>query len=678
MSRPKRKTHRPAHSEEKPKGTATESRWIVLSPAHLIRFDCKTWIFLGVCAGMFFLFTILKWHNSSIGCWNLFAGDGTDTSKGLILGAPRPIRSDEWQVYSSFILSQHARDFPVSNPSLGEGNIPLTFNLPTQSILSKVKPAFWGYYFLDIERAYAWHWNFKLWSFLAVAFLTLMLLTRNHFMISVTGSIWLLLSSAVQWWSINTEIFTYGLLSLTAFIYILYGTRRRHIIGGSIAFVLAAYSYAMILYPAYQILFAYFLMAILTGYIVAHKKMFQQLSSNLHLWKAGSIIASLACLSGLMFYFYSETKDVIAIMSDTYYPGKVRSSGGTLPFARFFTDNFSWFLSENKHPIHWNNICELSSYLMLSVAPMFIIIADYVRRRKTDAILMASAIFQVVLFVFIFVGVPAFISNLTFLNSSQSIRAFFIFGFTNVILTLLYLARHEHSILKNNPTSKILSFVVMAGIATGMHLLLQRDSYQYFSASQIIIATLLYTVLSWLVIQFSFGKIFRIAFYIILLGALVPNLRINPLAEGLAPYFENEIFNTIKQIYQKDPNADWAVFGKTITPNLVKATGAKCLNGVNFVPPLEKLHYIDSGMKHDSIYNRFAHIGLTTLIDGKDSIQFDLKQSDLYMLRMDPCSPKLTQLGVKYIVFTYQPQDIEIACMTGLAGLVGHVIYQLN
>ncbi|MDQ3015393.1 MAG: hypothetical protein M3R25_01530 [Bacteroidota bacterium] len=678
MSQKKRKPTAPQH--QSPASTTMPSKKSkVLSPvSELIHFDKKVWIYIGICIFLFFLFVALKWHNASIGNWNLFANDGGDPSRGIIAGTPRPIRSDEWQVYSSFILSQAAQDFPISNMALGAGNTPLTFNLPTHHIVSAIKPALWGYYFIDLERAYSWHWNFKLFPFLIVSFLFLMLLTKNHFVLSVTGSIWLFLSSAIQWWSIYTELFTWGMLSVIALIYILYADRSLKILLASIVLILSAYSYAMILYPAYQVPFAYFLLAILIGYLLAYKvRLVDSFRQNMML-RIGSLALVFAGVGLFIFLFYQETKDTISLLTNTVYPGKRSETGGDFSFAKMFADNFSWFMNEQKFPEVWGNICELSSFLMLSLIPTLILIADFFKKRKIDPVLLTLMILQFILFIYIVIGFPPFLAKITLFSVSPSNRTFFIFGFINVIFTILFITRHQIVILKNNRITQIASLIILVLLAYLLNSLLNHQISIYFSEVKVITATLIFASLTWLTLQFHRDRLYSYSFIVLILLVVLPNIRVNPLSIGLAPYFENETYKAISEIRAKDPNAGWAVFGSIITANFVKATGVNCFNGVQFVPPFEKLHILDSGMKSDSVYNRFAHIGLTTMIDGNDSVEFELKQNDMYMIRMDPCSPKLTQLGIKYIVFTYQPQEVEVECMTGIIGLPGHVIYQRN
>src|SRR3990170_6315870 len=164
----------------------------------LIKFDRKAKTYIFGLLLLYFFFIACKWHNASISSWNSFVNDGGSEKRGIVAGKPRSIRSDEWLVVSSFKLAQVNDHFPETNEALGYGKTPLIMGLPTNNILSIIKPALWGYYFLDSERAFSWEWNFKTFPFLIVSFLFLMLFTRNNFTLSVFGSVWLFLSSAIQ------------------------------------------------------------------------------------------------------------------------------------------------------------------------------------------------------------------------------------------------------------------------------------------------------------------------------------------------------------------------------------------------------------------------------------------------------------------------------------------------
>lgn len=644
----------------------------------LIRFDKKAIIFIAICLVLYILFTSLKWHNSSIGTWNEFIPDGGDPDRGIIVGKPLPIRSDEWQVYASFILAQHEKDFPLTNEALGFGKTPLTFGLPTDHVLSKIKPTFWGYYLLDIERAFSWHWNFKIFPFLIAAFLLLMLFTRNRFWLSVIGSIWLLLSSAIQWWSINTEIFTFGILSVVSFIYILYAEKPRTILLNGLILVLSAFCFAMVLYPAYQVPLAYFLLALAVGYLLKNKNYFLPALKQNSIIRIATLAGSFVLLLALFFLFFHETKETVDVVSNTVYPGKRNEAGGHFSFLRLFTDNFSLFMNENKFPPKWGNICELSSYLLLFPIASVVAVAGFIKSKKIDALILSLVIFQAFMLTWILVGLPEFLANVTFLKASPSFRALFVYGFANVVSAVIFLSNYKSSILKDNLLTKVITFLVLITISYGINYFLNKEADSFFTSIQVLIASFVFAALNWSMLYFYTDRNIRIAFFTILFLFLLPNIGINPLAQGLAPYYENKLYRSVSAINAKDPGTGWVVFGSYTTPNFLKAAGINCFNGVQFAPPLEKLKVFDTDGQNLNIYNRYAHIAFTSFIDSKETVQFELRQNDLYYIRMDPCSPRLVQLGLKYIMFTYPPNPVEVECLDLIEEVAGNFIYKRN
>ncbi|MBP6680544.1 MAG: hypothetical protein KA166_05090 [Saprospiraceae bacterium] len=644
----------------------------------LIRFDRKVLIYISVCLIAFFILVALKWHNSSIPRWNEVVNDGGDPERGLLAGKPLRIRSDEWLVGSSFTLAQHGQGYPVSNDAVGYGKSPLIMGLPTDDILSVIRPALWGYYVLDIERAFAWQWNFKIFPFLIATFLLLMLFTRNHFLLSLFGSIWLLLSSAIQWWSISTEMFTYGCLAVIAFIYLLYSDKPKLIIANGVLLTLSAYSYAMVIYPAYQVPLAYFLLALIVGYMLKNKNRFRQIFTQKVPWKLVTAGFSVAIIGYLLYMFYQEAKDTIDVVAQTVYPGQRNEKGGDFVFLKMFTDNFSLFMNQEKFPVNWGNICELSSFLMLSpIASVFIII-EIIKTKKVEPLLLSVLVFQLAIWIWLFFGFPEVIAKYSFFKTSPTYRTFFVFGFANCIATILFLAHRRTLLFKNRVPVKIISFVIILIVCYIINAQLNKQGMSYFTSGQVGMATLIFAGLNWMVIHFNERKNYQYAFYGLALLFVLPNLRVNPYSYGLSPYFENNVFKTVSAIKDKDPDAGWLVFGNFTWANYIKAAGIKCYNGVQYAPPLDRLHILDPSMANDSIYNRYAHVACASMIDGRDSIKFTLKQSDMYSIQMDPCSPRLTQLNIKYILFTYEPQAIEVQCMTLVENDLHLFVYKRN
>jgi hypothetical protein len=630
----------------------------------LIRFDQKTWIFIGLCLLFYFLFVALKWHSSSIGNWNQIVNDGGGLDRGIITGKPLQVRSDEWLVYSSFVLSQLHNQMPVENEAVGYGKSPLALSLPTHHILSYVRPAFWGYYLMGSEHAFSWQWNFKIFPFLITAFLLLMLFTGNQFWLSIFGCVWLFLSSPIQWWSMNTEIFTYSILALISFIYIFFAQKRIHILAGGIGLFIFGYAYAILLYPAYQVPMAYFLLALLTGYVVLHWKTCKTRWTQ-HRWlRVGACAGSLGLLGILMVLFYQECKETIEVMTNTYYPGKRNETGGQFQFVRLFTDNVGHFMEHGRYPAKWNNMSEISSFLMLFPVASVLLLIDFFRKKKWNPVLTALFLFQLVVFIWFFIGFPNFLSKLTLFSTSPTYRTFYIFGFANVVSTLLYLGLNKQPVLTTKWTNKVFSALVIIPVAFLIHYFLNKNVDQFFTSTQVLIATGIYSVLVWLLVHYHDHHLFRKGFFLAVLLFILPNMTVNPLARGLDPFYENIAYQEIAKIHREDPAGKWLVLGKIQLPNFVKATGANCFNGVQFVPPLDQLHVLDPHMAFDTVYNRYAHIIFSPWVNSRDSVFFQLHQADFYGVYMDPCSFKLSQLGVKYYLFDKRPNPEEVRCMT--------------
>ncbi|WP_207512313.1 DUF7657 domain-containing protein [Longitalea luteola] len=641
----------------------------------LIRFDRKVKTYLGICSFLFILFVAFKLHNSSVPLWNGNMNDGADERRGVVAGDPLPIRSDEWLVNSPFIVSQEKNDLPVTNEALGFGKISLIMGLPANHLLSIIKPNLWGYYFLDIERGFSWHWNFKIFPFLISSFLFLLLFTNNNFLVSLFGSIWLFLSSAIQWWSINTEIFTWGLVSIISLIYILYSGKTWVIILNGLLFLLASYSYVMVLYPAYQVPLSYFLLALLAGYVIS-KKEFRVLLNNK--WVKFSVLAvSIVFLLSLLLFWYNECKETIQVVADTVYPGKRDESGGNFFFPAMFRDNFSWFLNQNTFPPQWLNICELSSFLMLSPIATILIIYSYFKTKKINLLFIPLLIFQAIIYIWLLHGFPPFLSRLTMFSTSPVVRTLFVFGFANIVFTLLYLSQfRKTSEATHFRPGMVVSFSIILAIVFLINYLINKQADHFFTRTQVINASILFAALNWLIVYFGESKSFQYLFYVSCFFFVASNLFINPLSKGLSPFFENPLYKKLTAIEEKDPEAGWIAFEHMTAPDFLKAAGINCFNGVNFAPPLKKLRILDPSGKNQDVYNRYAHVVVSPYVNAKDSIEFNLKQADLYTIRIDPCSPRLLQMGIKYLLFSYQPPEDQTRCLEKVDESNGFYIFK--
>ena len=244
----------------------------------LINFNQKTNLFIVSLLITYALVSALKIHTSNIGYWDIYLGK--QSSESVILGKPKFIRMDEWVVIMPSVMSQYALGLPLENPSIGGGKASLVFGLPVKDISMVLKPATWPYYVFDMERAFAFSWNFNIFFFVISMFLLLMLLTKNNFWLSAAGAFFIFFSPGIQWWSYTLSAHMIYLNGIAiSFIYLLYSSRFRISIIASLVLCICSFSFLSTLYPAFQVPLVYLYALVLLGYFLREKN-FQRYSES--------------------------------------------------------------------------------------------------------------------------------------------------------------------------------------------------------------------------------------------------------------------------------------------------------------------------------------------------------------------------------------------------------------
>ncbi|WP_420151457.1 DUF7657 domain-containing protein [Spirosoma sp.] len=642
----------------------------------LIRFDRRMKWFLGICAGLFLLMLLAKIHFVSVAAWNQLIPDGSNPRRGLISGEARRIRMDDYAVGTPWFLSQAEKGFPQINETIGGEKAPVMI-IPTKHFSSIFKPINWGAMIFGTETAYAWEYDVTIFmSLIAVTFM-LMLLTQNHFWLSVFGSIWLLLSTGTQSWTyIPIYTLTGGSLVFVSAIYLLYGRSKRHIIIGSISLAWSLAYFVLMLYPPYQVPIVYIILALFVGYTLNQRDL-SELTKNWPLKLGGGFVA-LAALAGVLVAYYSDLKPTLDAVTNTVYPGKRNELGGTGFVANWASEYFAWLLTDAKYPQQWLNYCELSHYLTFTpiIIPSLIIAFSLTRRIDWPLLLLSVVIF--LLYIWVEAGFPEWMAKLTLLNMSPTRRTQVPLGIANVLLAVLYLDYLRRNSLRSQAlytgigAALVLALMIYAGYVN------VNDAAGFFKWYQLYLPIAFFTALGILLLP-TLTSPYRIPIFCgAILLFVLPNLRINPVSKGLSPITENTLYQTVKTLHQQEPKARWVTYGSQFISYLVTATGVDLLSGVKFIPPRNIYKVLDPQMKRDSAYNRYAHTVYQSFINGTDSVFIQNNFEDGCLVAMDPCSPKFKQLNVKYIIFDHATQPVETRCMKSVATLGTIQIYRIN
>lgn len=648
-------------------------------PFELIRFDKRVKWFIGICVGLFIVLTLAKINYSSIGMWNTIIPDGSDIKRGIIAGTPKSIRMDEWAVSTPLIMSQYHNNFPLVNSAIGGENPALVGYLPVHHFISVFRPDFLGFYFLNLEMGFAWWWQFKVIGSLLALTLLFLVLTKNNFWLSAFGAFWLVFSNGIAWWSFYLlPILLPGAILVIASIYIFYARNARTLLIAGPLFVWSFASFALALYPPYQVPLGYLLLAILIGFV------FKELHKDWLLDKLWAKIATFALsfgVLGVVFYlYYVDAKPTIDVMANTVYPGKRSETGGTGFIANWFSEYYSWLSNDTSFPKEWLNPCELSHFI--TFAPIIIpsLLLIYVRTRKVDPLLIALSLFVLILLAWIEIGFPDWLAKLSLLSVSPTRRTQVPFGVGNVFLSVLYLNYIRRQTINVSGSVKVGGILAVIGFMIYAAVLNLNDSNGFFKVHQLVLPTLFFMGLGILLVPFIRVRYKMTIFCIAILLALLPGFRINPLAKSMSPITDNALYKAIRVLHEQEPAARWVVMGSQYVTYLVAATGVNQLSGVKNQPDFKTMHVLDPAMKRDSAYNRYAHTVYGSYIDPAhpDTVVIQNGFEDGYQVGIDPCSPKLKTLNVKYFVFDRHPQDVETRCLRQVQ-VVGNIeIYRAN
>jgi len=588
-------------------------------------------------------------------------------------------------VSSPNVLSQYALGMPVRNDTLGGQTTPVVWGLPVKDVSTILRPVLWPYFIFDVERAFAFAWNFKIFIFLISTFLTLMILTENNFLLSVCGSFLIFLSGGVQWWSYSIADYMLYLNGIfVSLIYILYSKLRWPLFVAGFSLLLSAYGFIFNLYPPFQVPLAHLYLFIFAGFVLKQKGLLV-IRQDAAI-KSGIVIVVLLIFSIFAYHYYGLVKDTYTIMLNTVYPGRRFSTGGDLVSGKLFAEFFGIFMNDKHYPRPWLNICEASGFIMFFPIVFYCIVYDYVKSKTIDPLLVALSVYVVAGLIYVLIGFPTLLSKATLISMSPAKRFLPILGAANCILLVCYVAKKRTANRFSSIEFGILAVGVIA-FATIADLHINDATKNFFTWGEITTVTIIVSIV-YLLVRYKDYRFATPALYVLLMAIAASNATVNPVTIGLSSILDHPLVTITRQIHKQDPQARWALFGDTRITNLLKANGISLLNCVKFVPSYGDMSVLDPKGEYYSVYNRYAWIAMFTYIDGKDGLTMSNNSEDAYGISMDPCSPRLKELEVKYIVFTkpptapatatFTPKPAEVRCMTKVAETSGIFVYKRN
>lgn len=623
------------------------------------------------------LLTVCRISGSSVAYMANYVGG--KPFQGTLLGIPRAIRSDEWNVFTPFAFSQaHSGYAPISDiPRAMPTDVTVVYAQPAWALATVFRPFLWGFLFLGSEMGLAFFWSARLVLLLLVSYEFGRWFTHDDRWLSAVYGLLIGFAPIVQWWfAVNgtAELFIFGQAAVLLFsrYLVIDATHRRWLVAFVIAYCLGGF--IMVLYPASQIPLIYAFGAVCL-WILIHYCLGQRAAldrggadSRSFFAQAAPLISALVLVGIGMLGALYQARDAIRLESSTVYPGNRLSTGGGIfsSLMGYGGSIFSPLEVEKVLP----NAPEQS--LFFSLFPVGIILALYTVWRTRDGMLTALLAVDVFLYIYGIWGLPPWLCQLTLMSRATSGRLKLAIGMVELILifrsvTDLRLARHR-ALFEETETG---TTEVVGGGRIGKTILSRQISGIVFCLVVALLITagagitstyrlrLLYLVMLALIIFFMLIGLWGVIFnrnwarqilassivVIVLAGCCV-----NPVQYGARTLTDIPLISKVQSktvIHGSGGREKVAVLAdNSVVGQALIANGVPTVNSLNAIPALDRWHRIDPDARNEWIYNRYAYID--TEVTGRKTSTFELIGADHFGVRL--AVNDLPKIGVTHVL----------------------------
>ena len=292
------------------------------------------------CAGIYVGNT---WSPSSYAL-ALQAFDVPKASQGLVFGAPRPIRSDEWAVVTPLTQATVNNGFQRYNhTSFYDEDLRSTYSMPILDWGFAFKPTFWLFPLVNPAYAFSLHWFLLIALFMGGYSLLGRAIGLPQAEALLVASLLYFSAYAQRWWT------TFGpLLALFPWVVLAATTKKLPIAWRAALFYYTAVAWMISsFYPPLIVSLALTGAALaIGGNLLASRK-----ADYLWLGVAGALAAATVVI---------YLQDYLVATAATVYPGQRRSQGGNSPFELFISQFLPTSQSQAHESLIDNNICEIS------------------------------------------------------------------------------------------------------------------------------------------------------------------------------------------------------------------------------------------------------------------------------------------------------------------------------
>ena len=562
----------------------------------------------------------------------------------VLLGTPRPIRSDDWVVGLPQLLAQVAHEpaFPRGNTNIGDGQDMLLMEMPIAHAVTLFRPASWGF-FLGAGTGISWMWWFQVLGLFAACFLAFLAISDGqtpgrHTGLAAAGALLVTASPFMAFWSYGpARVAAYTSVCIAAWAALWRARSVASALAWGALLGWAAACFALVLYPPFQIPLAWVAVAAAGGLLLERRAELARAGA----WKPPLVGLGLAVTIALvaLISFWLAAEPSIERLLGTEYPGRRSFSGGGVPPWRLFGNDLG-LPALVKDWSAWLNISEGGGFWLL-----FPVAALGLRRgRRSDPVVAALLGCIALLSLHALLGLPSWLATPTLLSQVQAERAVIGIGFADALLIVRVFSRSEP--LLSDPWRAAAVAAVWGGGLLACVSPLQRV-FPELPTLALVAAAGLNAAAAWALLR---GL--RPALVLGAVAALLASATFgfNPLVRGGADYLqENPLSRRILEI-DREAGGDtvWLTYGSPFVSNLFRTLGVRSLNGLLAMPQREMWRRVDPGDRYQRFTNRYGHF-TAVASEGQDA-RFRMSGPATIELVASPGSDAVRRLGATHVL----------------------------
>jgi hypothetical protein len=354
-------------------------------------------------------------------------------------------------------------------------------------------------------------------------------------------------------------------------------------------------------------------------------------------------------------YLYGS-QEYIAGISNTIYPGARQDSGGSLDVLNTINKMMNggvYSPISSRRGFIYTNICEFGGMYTVFPLPILFVSFMMIRKRFFDLLSIILIAYTVIIGSYILVGWPEWLSRVTLMSNTVSIRAMDVVLFAQVFLLI-----RAMSLFKAEPgieglvkkSTKIETVITVSSVAVALLL-----TYIAIGFSTVTFTTplgspfFIFTYLGFLAVVYSLfdcqrrQDVFRVACLYMVIISTSTLMMVHPIMRGLDAIYSKPLSAKVQEL-ALDTDEKWLSTEGIVGSSFLIANGASTISSTNIYPNLDLWHMLDPDRLYEYAYNRYA---VVTVSLTSEQTSFELLHLDHFHINFS--YNDLEAAGVKYI-----------------------------